>query len=256
MSTIDARLKDLGITLPTPAAPAALDPGDQLTCNATKTMTQGDVNAGSVTNTATAEGTPPTGPPVGDSDDETVTAPQGPALELAKTALPKTYAAGDVVTYTFTATNTGNVTLTDTRITDTGLPGVTVDPANCTPAAPASLDPEDDLTCTATKTMTQADVNAGSVLNTASATGTPPTGPAVTDTDDETVTSTRTPGIELAKTASAATFAAGDTVTYTFTATNTGNVTLTEVSVTDTGLPGVTVDSGTCTPVAPATSRH
>ncbi len=63
--------------------------------------------------------------------------------------------------------------------------------------------------------------------------------PTVTDTDDETVTSDGTPGIELVKTADSATYSAGDVVTYTFTTTNTGTTTLSEVEVSDTGLTGL-----------------
>ena len=47
-----------------PTAPLA--PGESETCTATYTTTQADVDDRSITNTATASGTPPTGPPVTD----------------------------------------------------------------------------------------------------------------------------------------------------------------------------------------------
>ncbi len=41
-----------------------LAPQASTTCTGTYTVTQADIDAGSITNTATASGTPPTGPPV------------------------------------------------------------------------------------------------------------------------------------------------------------------------------------------------
>ena len=94
-------------------------------------------------------------------------------------------------------------------------------------------------TCTGTYTLTQADVDAGSVVNTATAVGTPPTGPGVSATDTDTRTIAANPKIALTKTASAVLDQdgngddVGDNVTYTFTVSNTGNVTLTPITLTD-----------------------
>ena len=176
--------------------------------------------------------------------------PQTPSISLVKSAAPATYLAGDVVTYTFAATNDGSTTLTDVEVSDTGLTGLSA--LDCTPAAPATLAPGEVLTCTATKTMTQAEADAGLVTNTATATGSPPGGAApVTGSDDETVTSAATPAISLVKSAAPATYLAGDVVTYTFVTTNDGTNTLSDVSVSDTGLTGLSALD--CTPAAPAT---
>jgi gliding motility-associated-like protein/uncharacterized repeat protein (TIGR01451 family) len=236
--TVTDPLTGLSVTV------ASLAPGDSETFTETYIITQTDLDAGQVDNTATASGTAPDGSTVGDSDDETVTAIQSPAIAITKTADPATYdAVGQTITYTLVVTNTGNVTLTDVQVTDplTGL-SVTV----------ASLAPGDSETFTETYTITQADLDAGSVVNTATASGTAPDGSTVGDSDDETVTAIQSPGIAITKTADPTTYASvGEVITYTLVVTNTGNVTLTNISVTDplTGL-SVTVAS-----LAPGTSE-
>uniref|UniRef100_UPI00349EA01B DUF7507 domain-containing protein n=1 Tax=Leadbetterella sp. DM7 TaxID=3235085 RepID=UPI00349EA01B len=60
----------------------------------------------------------------------------------------------------------------------------------------------------------------------------------VKDTDEEDVPFTSTPSIDLVKTASAGPHAVGSVITYSFKVKNTGNVTLTNVTVTD-PLPGL-----------------
>ena len=104
------------------------------------------------------------------------------------------------VTYSFLTTNSGTLTLSNVSVTDTGLTGLSA--LNCTPAAPATLQPGETQTCTATKTMTQAEADSGAVTNTATNSGTPPAGGPVTATDDETVTSSASPSLVLSKTAS------------------------------------------------------
>ena len=237
---------------------STLAPGDDTDCTATYTLTQADIDTGQVDNTATATGTPPTGPDVTDTDDDTVTLTPDPAISILKTgSLADTNAdgvdsEGDIVTYTFTVENTGNVTLTTVGVTDplSGLSAIT--------CPVSSLAPGDDTECTATYTLTQTDVDAGSVINTATATGTPPTGPDVSDTDPATVDLSPAAELTLAKTGSLADTnsdgvdSEGDIVTYTFTVENTGNVTLTTVGVTDpmSGLSAITCPTTTLAPGA------
>ena len=66
-------------------------------------MTQADLDAGSIQNTANAVGTGPTSQPVNALPAAaTVTAVQTPGLTLVKTATPATYdAVGDVINYSY-----------------------------------------------------------------------------------------------------------------------------------------------------------
>lgn len=103
-----------------------------------------------------------------------------PSLALAKTAAPidpAAFTAGQSVTYTYVVTNTGTVPLTALAITEdaAAFTGTGPLPAPTCPAAP--LAPGAQTTCTAAYTITAADVLRGSLRNTATATGTPPSGP-------------------------------------------------------------------------------
>ncbi|MFF2660183.1 hypothetical protein ACFVUH_22845 [Kitasatospora sp. NPDC058032] len=234
-----------------PAAEAAsLAPGATMICTATYTVTQADVDAGSIKNTATATGTPPTGPPpVSPPSEVTITEPPAPALAVAKTSSTEKLVAGEKITYSFRVTNTGNVTLKDVKVTDGPFTGTgTLDPVVC-PAEAASLAPGATVTCTAGYTVTQADVDAGSVKNSATGTGTPPRGePPVSPPTGTTITTTDQPGLSVVKTGHSSKpdeLVVGEQVRYDFTVTNTGNVTLKDVQVTE----GTFTGTGTLSPV-------
>ena len=205
---------------------ASLAPGAFQSFTTTHTVTQSDVDAGTVLNTVTATGKDPDGNDVTGDDTEDVPGSKSPSLEITKEASPKGYtAAGEVITYTLTVTNTGNVTLSGVEVKDplTGLDTVI-----------STLAPLQVETYTQAYTIKQSDVDGGTVVNTATATGKDPDGNDVTDDDTETVTGTKTPAIEVVKTAASAVLpAVGDSISYTITVTNTGNVTLTNVVVSD-----------------------
>nr|WP_244631695.1 hypothetical protein [Plantibacter sp. CFBP 8804] len=224
-----------------PAAAGSLAPAATVTCEASYTVTQADVDAGSVTNSATATGTPPAGgtPPVSPPSETTVEFPAAPAITVAKSATPTTVAnAGEDVTYSFLVTNTGNVTLTDVQVVEGDFTGTgELSQVVCPPAA-GSLAPAAAVTCEATYTVTQADVDAGSVTNSATATGTPPNGgtPPVSPPSETTVAFPATAAITVVKSADAVAqdgLAVGQVVTYSFLLTNTGNVTLTNPTVVE-----------------------
>ena len=152
-----------------------------------------------------------------------MTADQRPVLTLVKTAdaRPPTTAVGDVISYSYLLTNNGNVTLAAPFT-------VTDDKATVTcPATPTSLAPGASITCTASYTITQADLNAGSVKNTAHGHSFFGTTPVPSNSDDETVTADQRPVLTLVKTATPTTYASvGDVISYSYLLTNNGNVTL------------------------------
>jgi len=119
---------------------------------------------------------------------------QSPALTTAKSAVDTNFAAaGDTIDYEYVVTNTGNVTIADPiTVSDDRIATV-----NC-PALPAGgLAPTASITCAATYTVTQADVDAGSVTNVASATD----GTVTSPQDTVTVNGDQTPALTIDKTA-------------------------------------------------------
>ena len=223
---------------------ASVAPGGTCTLIGTYTVTQGDVDAGQIVNTATAgsDQTP--------DEDDTVTTPieQNPGIGLVKqiTSTGAPYGEGDTITYELVATNTGNVTLANVQIVDNDV-AIT----SCTPAQPTSLAPGATLTCIAEHTVTQADLDAGTPFtNTATASGDDPAGNPVSADDSADAPLDTQAGIVLAKavTSTGAPYGEGDTITYELIATNTGTVTLAGVEISD---PDATISS--CTPAQPAT---
>jgi uncharacterized repeat protein (TIGR01451 family) len=269
-----------GMVLTAPSIPALAPGASVSTWTGSYDLTQADIDAGFVENQATATGgyvDPVTGPQTVDDlsgattgdDDTTVAAiPQDPSIALVKTVdtsgLSSPVAVGDTLTYAFTVTNTGNTTLTNVTLADP-LPGMAL-------AAPtiASLDPGASAsTWTGSYDLTQADIDNGFVENQATATGgytDPVTGPqtvddlsgATTGDDDPTVaTVAQSPSIALVKTVDTSALsvpaAIGDTLTYAFTVTNTGNTTLTNVMLTD-PLPGMALTAPAIPTLAPGDS--
>ena len=220
---------DLGDDLPITLDKTTLAPGETATGTLVALVSQGQINAGAdLVNVGTAD-SHETGP---DTDDETVDVVRTPTLNIVKTAsVASVDAAGDQITYTYTVTNTGNTTLT----------GVTVSDDNYTAGdlgddLPITLDkttlaPGETATGTLVALVSQGQINAGADLVNVGTANSHETGP---DTDDETVDVVRTPTLNIVKTASVASVdAAGDQITYTYTVTNTGNTTLTGVTVSD-----------------------
>lgn len=169
-------------------------------------------------NTATVTGTGPAGGVVTDTDNASVDV-VNPSVALSKTASPTSVRQGDTVTFTLVVLNNGDVPLTDVTVSDPSAPGCEQTIASLAVGA------SQELTCT---------VTAGSddFTNTATVSGTPPIGAAVTDTAAALVDVVH-PGISVSKSTTTDEVTIGDTVTFTVTVVNTGDVLLTEVAVTD-----------------------
>ncbi|MEO5615321.1 MAG: hypothetical protein ABIR04_10435, partial [Cypionkella sp.] len=230
VSVMDDKLGQIACFTPSSADPD-LRPGETVTCTASHTVTQADLDAGQVVNQAYARTTYGSAAAeiVSAPDTVTVQSAESPALSLVKNATPAAVSAvGQVVHYDLTARNSGNQTLRSVEINDPMFPGFA--------CQVAVLLPGQSLPCSADYTVTQADIDrSGSLLNTASASGVTPRGTGVAASDTATVTlPVAAPALTLVKTALPTPFgAAGTRLTYVFTVTNTGNVSLRNAVVTD-----------------------
>ena len=223
-------------------------PGATASCTDSYDVTQANVDAGSITNTASASGTTAQGTPASDDASSTATLAPGAGTRLAtvvKSASPTSFtAAGETVTFTMTVTNTGTLTLAGLSVTDALDPGFSCAVPTLAPAAVYSG-------CTFTHVVTQAEFDAGSFANSASVLD----GATPLDTDTVTVAGpARAASMTLSKAASGGYAAEGDTVGFTFSVANTGNVTLTDVTVTDALIPGFSCTIATLAPGATDTS--
>jgi hypothetical protein len=139
-------------------------------------------------------------------------------LSIAVSANPSLYTtAGQIITYTYTLTNTGGgdlsgpFAITDNKVTNITCPGGT-------------LAPGASITCTGTYQIKQSDLDAGSVTNLASATA---NGTASVNTATTTIATSPLPKLNLSILPDPdASSVVGTTITYTYTLVNTGNVTL------------------------------
>jgi uncharacterized repeat protein (TIGR01451 family) len=241
--------------------PPGLAIGASVICTApVYNVTPGDVANGFVKDTATATGTGDTGGTSPPSDPSTViieTQPAAPAVTISKTAQVSPPAdqdaaqLGDTIAYSYRVTNVGNVNLTSVAVDDP-----TIGPVTCPPVPAGGLTIGDSVTCTANTphTVVQADIDAGQVTDTATATGVGAAGGTSPPSDPSTVTIptvAAAPAVSILKSGTVDPAAdqggvrVGDTISYSYVVTNTGNVTLDSVAVTD-----PTVGSVTCPDVS------
>ena len=235
--------------------------GQKVTCaigqlkpteSATITVTGALTGTAAVKNTASVTGNEPDPKPANNTASATVQ--MKPSLKLVKSASPtKVTKAGQVVTYTFAVTNTGNVTVSNLAILEGSFSGTgTMSTPTC-PTPTLAVGKSED--CTATYTVTAADMTAKSITNTATAQGNTPDGGLV-DSPPANAKVTVVPpvpprpSLKLTKTASPTKVSKpGQVVNYKFTVTNNGNVTLKNIGIKEGSFSGT---GSMSTPSCPA----
>jgi len=151
-----------------PSLPATLASGSYARCSYSHVVTQAEVDAGVYSNTAQATTTFFSSGVNSNTVD--VLMPRISSLDFTKSqtsAAPG--AVGDVITYNILATNTGNTDLTNFSVSD---PNADAGSVVCETDLPVTLAPGNQISCTATHTITRADLKAKSVVNTAYASST------------------------------------------------------------------------------------
>ena len=153
----------------------------------------------------------------------------------------------DTVSYTFTVTNEGNVSITDVTVTDPLLGGLLTAVPTGDTDGDSELDVTETWVYTQDYTISQDDIDLGTITNQATVNGTSPTGD-VSDISDESLTTEDDPTVTtLCQDAAIAIVKTGvfndndgddcadigEVINYTFTVTNEGNVTLSDIEVID-----------------------
>ncbi len=246
-----------------------LDPGQSTVFTAPYVLKQADIDAGTLHNLATATAKDIGGLTITHVATFDLALPQAPAVGVVKagtlvTALPGQPKVGDKITYKFSVTNLGNVTLNPATVTDVTA-GVVV---NGTPIANLAPGVTDSASYSASHILTQVDIDAGKFQNQATVTAKPPLTAAITSLSDPLdpklhnptiVPLASVPVIGLVKTVTSVEDVngngrndVGDKVHYLFTVYNLGNVTLHGITVVDKlGVPVVITGSPIVAPLAP-----
>ena len=156
---------------------ASLNPGESITATATYTVDVGDF-PGPVTNTATVSGTDPSGNSLtADASASVDLNPYEASLQIVKTADKASASPYEVITYTYTTTNTGDVPISDLALNDSELGEISL-------SSTTTLEPDQSLTATATYTVAISDLP-GPITNTATAQGVDPAENTVSATSGE-----------------------------------------------------------------------
>jgi hypothetical protein len=175
----DITLEDPIVVFTSGNPTALLEPGESAIVTGIHIATQADMDAGMIVNVATASGYDPGGTPTHAVSNEVISYACPPEITVTKTVSETSFSkAGEILHYTISVRNTGEVTLQNITVTDPNAV-FTDDPLIPLLAVGATVN------LAATHTVTQADVGAGFVSNKASATGYSPSGLPANDTSNE-----------------------------------------------------------------------
>ena len=168
------------------------------------------------------------------------------SLSIVKTQTSATpTAVGQNIVYSVVATNNGTQTITNVTLTDSNA---TL--SGCSPSLPvASLAVNATISCTATHTVTNSDIVAGSVSNTVDGSFTANSTNYTRQSNTVVTPLSASMSVVKTQTSNSVPTAAGDVISYSIVVTNTGAITLSGVNITD---PNATL--GTCTPALPVAS--
>jgi len=169
-----------------------------------------------------------------------VGAQDGVGLSISKSSEPTSAAVGDNITYTYTISNSDNFTIENVSLVDDQLGAIDL-------GGQTSLDAGVTITATATYTVVEADLP-GPLVNTATISGTDPDGNPVTDNATATVELTGTAYLQMTKSADKASAAPHQTITYTYTVTNNGDVTINNLALTDDKLGTISLSGSSLAP--------
>lgn len=205
--------------------PASLAPGGTATCTGTDVVTEHDIDVGTITNTATASAI---------YDSSTISSNTVTVTVLTPPIILEVFAPSIVTTpgpatYTYKVTNDTDFPATSVVINDNK---VTID-GSCPVTVPANS----SITCTGVYTFTQAEIDSGAaIISTTVVNGVMNSKNIASNPITVTVSISQSKQLTaaLSATPSNSPMETGDTILYTYTLTNTGNVTLrTPISVTD-----------------------
>ncbi len=234
--------------------------GETWQYTASHTVTQADIDNGGVVDPLLAYNNTATftdGQNATASGSASVPIVQNPHATLAKAASVAdgtADAAGDVINYTIAVTNDGNMSLTSPVVSDPSVSNLAPVTSGGFNAGDTNHDGKvsvgETWQYTANHTLTQADIDNGGVVDpnlTYNNTATFTDGQNATASGSASVPIVQNPHVELAKAASVAdgtADAAGDVINYTIAATNDGNMSLTNPTVSDPSVSNLAYTSG------------